>query len=49
MQQTYTAVVKQDGGVWIGWIQEVLGVNCQEPTRAELLETLRVTLSEALA
>lgn len=48
MQQTYTAVVKQDGGVWIGWIQEVPGVNCQEPTRAELLETLRITLGEAL-
>jgi len=48
MQQTYTAVVKQDGGVWIGWIQEVPGVNCQEDTRGELLETLRVTLAEAL-
>ncbi len=48
MQQTYTAVVKQDGGAWIGWIQEVPGVNCQEATREELLETLRVTLAEAL-
>lgn len=48
MQQTYTAVVKQDGGQWIGWVQEVPGVNCQEATREELLETLRVTLAEAL-
>lgn len=45
----YTAVVKQDGDWWIGWIEEVPGVNCQEPTREELLETLRVTLQEALA
>jgi hypothetical protein len=49
MNQTFTAVVKQDGPWWIGWIEEVPGVNCQEPTREVLLETLRVTLAEALA
>jgi len=49
MANEYTAVVKQDDGVWIGWIEEVPGVNCQEATRAELLESLRVTLAEALA
>ena len=48
MQQTYTAVIKQSGPWWIGWIEEVPGVNCQEPTREDLLETLRVTLKEAL-
>jgi hypothetical protein len=48
MNQTYTAVVKQDGEWWIGWIEEVPGVNCQERTRDGLLESLRVTLSEAL-
>ena len=32
MNQTYTAVVKQDGQCWIGWIEEVPGVNCQERT-----------------
>lgn len=47
-QQTYTAVVKQDDGWWIGWIEEVPGVNCQEATRDELLESLRVTLAEAI-
>lgn len=44
----YTAIVKQDGEWWIGWIEEVPGVNCQELSRAELLETLRITLNEAL-
>ncbi len=39
----YTAIVKQDGDWWIGWI-EVPGVNCQEPSREALLETLRITL-----
>ena len=48
MKETYTAVVKQSGKWWIGWIEEVPGVNCQEHTRDELLETLRVTLREAL-
>jgi predicted RNase H-like HicB family nuclease len=48
MQQTYTAVIKQSGPWWIGWIEEVPGVNCQEHTRDDLLETLRVTLKEAL-
>lgn len=49
MQNNFTAVIKQDGEWWIGWIEEVPGVNCQEATRAELLKSLRVTLSEALA
>lgn len=44
----YTAVIKQDGGWWIGWIEEAPGVNCQEATRDELLETLRITLKEIL-
>ena len=48
MHQTYTAVVKQDGKWWIGWVEEVPGVNCQERTRSKLLETLRITLAEAL-
>ena len=48
MANTYTAVTKQDGGWWIGWIEEVPGVNCQERTREALLGSLRTTLTEAL-
>lgn len=44
----YTAIVKQSGDYWIGWVEEVPGVNCQEATREELVDTLRVTLAEAL-
>ena len=47
-QQSYTAVVKQDEGSWIGWIEEVPGVNCQEASREELIQTLRITLAEAI-
>lgn len=48
MALTYTAVVKQDGKWWIGWVEEVPGVNCQEATREELLKSLQVTLTEAI-
>jgi predicted RNase H-like HicB family nuclease len=44
----YRAVLRQDGDWWIGWIEEISGVNCQEETREELLESLRITLREAL-
>jgi predicted RNase H-like HicB family nuclease len=48
MANEYTAVVKKDGDWWIGWIEEVPGVNCQESSREGLLESLKITLSEAL-
>lgn len=48
MDTQYTAVVKREGDWWIGWIEEVQGVNCQEHSRKELLESLRVTLREAI-
>ena len=44
----YTAVVKQDGDCWIGWVEEVPGVNAQESSREELLASLKVVLQEAL-
>jgi predicted RNase H-like HicB family nuclease len=48
MNNVYTAIIKQDGDWWIGWIEEVPGVNCQEASRDELLMTLKDTLEEAL-
>ena len=48
MQNEYTAVLKQDEDCWVGWIEEVPGVNCQEETYEELKETLVITLKEAL-
>jgi predicted RNase H-like HicB family nuclease len=48
MKNEFTAVIKQDGEWWLGWIAEVPGVNCQERSYVELLESLRVTLLEAL-
>jgi len=48
MNQTYTAAIKHSAPWWIGWIEEIPGVNCQESSREELVKSLRVTLVEAL-
>ena len=48
MKTDYTAMVKQVGAWWIGWIEEIPGVNCQESTHDELVNSLRVILREAL-
>ncbi len=48
MLHTYTAVVKHDKSTWMGWIEEVPRVNCQDATHQQLVESLRVTLAEAI-
>ncbi len=48
MNRNYTAVVSNNGEWWIGWIEEVSGVNCQEKTHTELIDSLKNTLREAL-
>ncbi|MBM4001632.1 MAG: type II toxin-antitoxin system HicB family antitoxin [Planctomycetes bacterium] len=48
MGTAYTAVIQQHGPWWIGWVEEVAGVNSQGATRKELLDNLRDALSEAL-
>lgn len=48
MASNYTAVVRQEGEWWIGWVEEVPGVNSQGHTREELLGNLRDALEEAL-
>ena len=46
--QIYTAIIQQRAEWWIGWIEEIPGVNCQEKTRDDLIESLKITLREAL-
>jgi predicted RNase H-like HicB family nuclease len=48
MKKEFTAVIKQDSGWWIGWIEEIQGVNSQGKTKSELMKNLRSALSEAL-
>lgn len=44
----YTAIVQKEGDWWIGFIRDVPGVNCQEKTRDELIDSLRMALKDIL-
>lgn len=48
MSNKYAAITKQVDDWWVGWIEEVPGVNCQEISKKELMESLRQVLSEAI-
>ena len=48
MATNYNAVIQERDGLWLGWVEEVPGVNAQAPTREELMEDLRSALAEAL-
>jgi predicted RNase H-like HicB family nuclease len=45
----YRAVIKKRGDWWIGWLVDLTGVNAQERTKAELIESLTVGAQEMLA
>ena len=36
----YRAIVKKSGDWWIGWLLDLPGVNAQERTRDEVIESL---------
>ncbi len=44
----YRAVIKKSGGWWIGWLVDLPGVNAQEKTKKNLLESLKVCAQEML-
>lgn len=44
----YTAIVKEVPEGWIGWVEEIPGVNCQESSYEALVDTLTVTTREAI-
>ena len=48
MSANYTAVVRRDSEWWIGWVEEIPGVNSQGETREELLDNLRSAVKEML-
>lgn len=45
---TYTAITKKVDDWWIGWIKEISGVNSQERTHKELIESLKDALKEMI-
>ena len=48
MDTRYTAVIQKNEQWWIGWVEEIPGVNSQGTTREELMENLLSALEEAL-
>ncbi|MBB4634773.1 type II toxin-antitoxin system HicB family antitoxin [Longimicrobium terrae] len=48
MKHNYTAVIQKGKNHWIGWIEEVPGVNSQGLTREELMDNLESALAEML-
>jgi predicted RNase H-like HicB family nuclease len=45
----YRAVIKRSDDWWIGWLIDLPGVNAQEKSKEELLESLRIGAEDMLA
>ena len=45
----YRAVIKNTNDWWIGWLVDLPGVNAQERTREQAIESLRIGAQEMLA
>ncbi|TAN69072.1 MAG: type II toxin-antitoxin system HicB family antitoxin [Methylobacter sp.] len=48
MKSEFTAIIKQDGECWLGWVEEIPGANAQEETKEELLISLREAAKDIL-
>jgi predicted RNase H-like HicB family nuclease len=48
MKTGFTAVAQKDGDWWVGWVEEVPGVNAQERTKEELVQALSEALEDIL-
>jgi len=45
----YRAVINKSEDWWIGWLIDLPGVNAQERTKEELIESLRVGAEDMLS
>ena len=45
----YRAIIKMSEDWWIGWLVDLPGVNAQERTRKEVIESLKVGAEDMLA
>jgi predicted RNase H-like HicB family nuclease len=48
LDRTYSATLRRNERWWVGWIDDVPGVNAQAKTRGDLIENLGCALGEAL-
>jgi predicted RNase H-like HicB family nuclease len=44
----YRAVIKKSENWWIGWLIDLPGVNAQERSKEELIESLRIGAEDML-
>jgi len=44
----FRAVIKKSGDWWIGWLVDLPGVNIQERTKEELIESLKIGAEDML-
>ena len=45
----FRAMIKKSDNWWIGWLIDLPGVNAQEKTREELLESLKIGAEDLLS
>ena len=45
----FRAMIKKSGKWWIGWLIDLPGVNAQEKTQEELLESLKIGAEDLLS
>jgi predicted RNase H-like HicB family nuclease len=45
----FRAMIKKSDDWWIGWLVDLPGVNAQEKTREELLESLKIGAEDMLS
>jgi predicted RNase H-like HicB family nuclease len=48
MNTQFTAIIKKEEDWWIGWVEEVSGVNAQERTKEKLIDSLKEALLDIL-
>ena len=44
----YRAIIKKSNGWWIGWLVDLPGVNAQERTKKELIDSLKIGAEDML-
>lgn len=44
----FRTLIKKSGDWWIGWLVDLPGVNAQERTREELIESLKIGAEDML-
>ena len=44
----FRAIIKKSGDWWIGWLVDLPGVNAQEKSREDLIESLKIGAEDML-